>query len=100
MPSVVLNHYFGDMKTLLLRVWTNFSVSFMERNALTFMGNIPISIMGIISVAFMGSIVLKGYGNTLHKIHDNAESARAHPLFPTALPREGKQHPPLREMDS
>ena len=50
-----------------------FSVSFMERNSLTFTGIIPITIMGIISVTFMGSIVLNGYGNTLHKIHDNAE---------------------------
>ena len=46
-----------------------------------------------------GKYFQKSYGNTLHKIHDNAESARAHPLFPTALPREGKQDPPLREKD-
>ena len=45
----------------------------MERNSLTVTGIIPITIMGIIAEMILGIIVSNFYGNTLHKIHDNAE---------------------------
>ena len=62
------------------------------------MGNIPITIMGIISVAFMGSIVFKGYGNTLHKIHDNAELLDLIHYFQQPYPARENSTLPLEEI--
>ena len=81
----------------LFRVWTHFSVSFMERNSLTFTGIIPITIMGIISEMIMGIICCNGYGNTLHKIHDNAESPDLIHYFQQPYPARENRTLPLEK---
>ena len=74
-----------------------FSVSFVERNSLTVTGIIPITIMGIISEMIMGIICCNSYGNTLHKIHDNAELLDLIHYFQQPYPARENRNLPLEK---
>ena len=62
------------------------------------MGNISITVMGIISVTVMGSFFHNGYGNTLHKIHDNAELLDLIHYFQQPYPARENSTLPLEEI--
>ena len=70
----------------------------MERNSLTSTGIIPITIMEIISVIVMGMYFRNGYGNTLHKIHDNAELLDLIHYFQQPYPARENSTLPLEEI--